>query len=148
MRFHQHDLLFVSSIFATRNTTAVPDCSSLGYLLLAEVKDLSFSGAKDDLADVTNFESGNFREWLTTLADSGELSFSANYIPADPSQQLLLGFFNIGELVEWKIVLPAAANGGPIYFNAYVSSLEHNLPLDKEAMLSVKLKITGQVSGF
>ena len=44
----------------------------------------------------------------------------------------LLGFFNTGALVSWQITLPAGANASqPITFKAYVSSLEHNLPLDK-----------------
>lgn len=139
-----------SQAFAPRGTQILfQTATSIGYLLLAEIKDLSFTGAKYDLADTTNFESGNFREWLTTLADSGELSFTGNYIPSDPSQQELLGFFNNGTLVNWKIVLPASASAAqPITFNAYVSSLEHMLPLDKEATIQVKLKITGAVAGF
>lgn len=123
--------------------------TSIGFLPLAEIKDISFTGAKYDLADVTNYESGNFREWLTTLADSGEVSFTGNYIPADASQQSLLGFFNAGTLVSWQITLPAAADAvSPITFKAYVSSLEHAFPLDKEATVTGKLKITGAVAGF
>jgi predicted secreted protein len=139
-----------SQAFAARGTTigflVEP---SVSYQTLAEIKEINFTGAKYDLADVTNYESGNFREWLTTLADSGEVSFSGNYIPSDASQQQLLGYFNNGTLVDWQITLPAAANApNPITFRAYISSLEHNLPLDKEATITGKLKITGKVSGF
>jgi len=119
---------------------------SVAYNVLAEIKEINFTGAKYDLADVTNYESGNFREWLTTLADSGEVSFTGNYIPGDPSQSALLGYFNAGTLVDWQITLPNSL--GVITFRAYVQSLEHNLPLDKEATISGKLKITGKVSGF
>jgi predicted secreted protein len=139
-----------SAAFSARGTTigflVEP---SVSYQLLAEIKEINFTGAKYDLADVTNYESGNFREWLTTLADSGEISFSGNYIPSDASQQQLLGYFNNGTLVDWQITLPPAAMASsPITFRAYVQSLEHNLPLDKEATISGKLKITGKVSGF
>ncbi len=51
------------------------------FTTLAEVKKIQFSGSKYDLADVTNMQSGTFREWLPTLADSGEISFEANLIP-------------------------------------------------------------------
>jgi Lambda phage tail tube protein, TTP len=119
---------------------------SIGFQPLAEIKEVNFTGAKFDLDDVTNYESGVFREWITTLADSGELSFSGNYIPSDSSQQSLLGFFNTGLLVAWEIQLPNSL--GTISFNAYVQSLEHNLPLDKAATITGKLKITGEVSGF
>src|ERR1700741_4095570 len=136
-----------SAAFSPRGTVIQYEAiGSASYTLLAEIKEINFSGAKYDLADVTNYESGNFREWLTTLADSGEVSFTGNYIPGDVSQSALLGFFNNGTLVNWQVVLP---NGlGTIGFKAYVSSLDHNLPLDKEATIVGKLKITGAVSGF
>jgi len=119
---------------------------SVSYQLLAEIKEINFSGAKYDLADVTNYESGNFREWLTTLADSGEVSFSGNYVPSDSTQAALLGYFNNGTLVDWQVTLPNAL--GVITFKGYVSSLEHALPLDKEATISGKIKVTGKISGF
>jgi predicted secreted protein len=136
-----------SAAFSARGTVLSYETNpSIGFLPLAEIKDISFSGAKYDLADVTNYESGNFREWLTTLADSGEVSFTGNYIPSDASQAALLGFFNAGQLVSWQVTLPNSL--GTITFKAYVSSLEHALPLDKEATITGKLKITGQVTGF
>jgi predicted secreted protein len=136
-----------SAAFVSRGTIISYETqTSIGFLPLAEIKSIDFTGAKYDLADITNYESGNFREWITTLADSGEVSFTGNYIPGDASQAALLGFFNAGTLMAWKVQLPN--NLGTITFNAYVSSLEHNLPLDKEATITGKLKITGAVAGF
>ena len=139
-----------SAAFVARGTVISYQTNpSVGFQLLAEIKSINFSGAKYDLDDVTNYESGNFREWLTTLADSGEVSFEGNYIPGDSSQQSLLGFFNAGTLVSWQITLPAAANAPtPITFKAFVTNLEHQLPLDKAAKIVGKLKITGAVAGF
>ena len=137
-----------SQAFAPRGTQIgyTTNVASGLYSQLAEVMGINFSGAKFDLADTTNYESGNFREWLATLGDSGECSFEANYIPTDGSQQALLAFFNAGTQVGWQILLPNSL--ATITFNAFVSSLEHSLPLDKQAKLSVKLKITGKVNGF
>lgn len=136
-----------SQAFSPRGTIISYETNpSVGFLQLAEIKEINFTGAKFDLADVTNYQSGVFKEWLTTLADSGEVSFTGNYIPTDSSQQALLGFFNAGLLVSWQVTLPNAL--GVITFKAFVQSLEHNLPLDKEATLTGKLKITGAVSGF
>ena len=76
-----------SAPFVARGTVISYESNpSVGFLPLAEIKSSDFSGAKYDLDDVTNYESGNFREWLTTLADSGEVSFEGNYIPSDASQ--------------------------------------------------------------
>ena len=136
-----------SAAFVARGTIISYETNpSVGFVPLAEIKEINFTGAKYDLDDVTNYESGNFREWITTLADSGDLSFTGNYIPTDTSQQALLGFFNTGVLVSWQITLPNSL--GTITFKAYVQSLEHNLPLDKAATISGKLKITGAVTGF
>lgn len=116
------------------------------FTLLAEVKKIQFSGSKYDLADVTNFESGNFREWLPTLADSGEISFEANLIPSDASQNSLLNAFNNATLQPWQVVLPGSI--GTFAFNAYVQSLERDIPIDKEATISGKLKVTGQIQFY
>ena len=96
-----------SAAFCPRGTVIQFEAPGSTYLEpLAEIKNINFSGAKYDLADVTNYESGNFREWLTTLVDSGECSFEGNYISGDPSQASLLNFFNNGTLVLWQITLP------------------------------------------
>jgi len=119
---------------------------SVGYITLAEIKEFSFTGSKYDLAEITNYESGNFKEWLTTLADSGEVSFSGNYIPGDPSQAGLLSYFKSGTLLAWQVILPN--NLGTIVFNAYVSGLDYSFPLDKQAMVTGKLKVTGVINGL
>lgn len=128
------------------------DAASVPFTTLAEIKTIQFSGMKYDLADVTNMQSSNFREWLPTLADSGDLSFDGNLIPNDASQADLIAFFNAATLVAWKVVLPPAPQQGfsvslgTFSFNAYVSSIDRNIPVDKEMSLSGKLKITGRIS--
>lgn len=126
---------------------------SVPYTTLAEVKSISFSGMKYDLADVTNMQSSNFREWLPTLADSGDLSITGNMIPNDPTEIALVGFFNTAALVFWEVVLPPGGSSpayvtseGTFTFTAYVSSIDRSIPVDKEATITVKLKITGEIS--
>lgn len=140
-----------SQSFSPRGTQLLFQTSpSVGFQLLAEIKQADFSGQKLDLADVTNFQSGQFKEWLATLLDSGELSFKGNFIPGDVSQASLLGFFNSASLVAYKVILPTnPATGQPFghfTFNAYVSTYEWGLPIDKEATISGKLKITGAIT--
>lgn len=143
-----------SQAFAGRQSQLLfsPNPPSVGYTLLAEIKTISFSGMKADLADVTNMESSNFREWLPTLNDSGDLSFTGNLLPNDASESDLIGFFNAQTLVTWEVVLPPAPTQGfntslgTFTFKAYVSSIDRSIPVDKEASISGKLKITGQIS--
>src|SRR5208337_4862141 len=123
---------------------------SVPYTTLAEIKTINFSGQKADLADVTNMQSSNFREWLPTLNDSGDLAFTGNLIPNDVTEAALIGFFNNQTLVFWQVVLPATAayptSEGTFSFAAYVSGIDRMVPIDKEASISGKLKITGIVT--
>lgn len=123
---------------------------SVAYTPLAEIKTIQFSGMKADLADVTNMQSSNFREWLPTLNDSGELSFTGNLIPNDTTETDLIGFFNNQTLVTYQVVLPATAahptSEGTFTFKAFVTSIDRSVPVDKEASISGKLKITGQIT--
>lgn len=143
-----------SNAFAGRGTTLEYSLNppSVAYVQALEIKTIQFSGSKYDLADVTNMNSGNFREWLPTLADSGELSFTGNMIPNDATEEDIIGFFNVAALVTWQVVLPANAQQGfpstlgTFTFKAYVSSIDRSIPVDKEASISGKLKITGEVA--
>jgi len=114
------------------------------YTPLAEMKTVGFSGAKYDLADVTSMDSGTFREWLPTLADSGEISFNGNLIPGDASQTQLLTLFNEATLTQWRIVLPSSL--GTFSFAGYVTGLDRDISVDKEVTIAGKIKITGQIS--
>jgi predicted secreted protein len=116
------------------------------YTTIAEVLKINRSGSKSDMADVTNMDSpSNFREFLPTLLDSGEVSFDCNFIPGSSIQATLLSDFNNQTLSPWKIELPGGTEGNWT-FNAYVISDDFDLPIDKQATKSVKLKITGPVT--
>lgn len=143
-----------SAAFAGRGTILQYSTNppSVAYTVLAEIKNVSFTGSKFDLADVTNFQSGNFKEWLATLGDSGELAFSGNMIPNDPTENALLGFFNAATLVTYQVVLPAQPSQGfnvslgTFTFKAFVAGIERSVAHDKPGEISGKLKITGTIS--
>lgn len=141
-----------SQAFAGRQTVLQYSTNppSVAYTELNEVKTIGFSGMKYDMQDVTNMNSSNFKEWLPTLADSGDLSIAGNLIPNDQSEADLIGFFNNATLVTWEVVLPAGINfptsEGTFKFTAYVASIDRSIPVEKEASITIKLKITGQIS--
>ena len=129
-------------------TTSVP---SVPYTAAAELKTITFGGMKYDMADVTNFESSNFKEWLPTLADSGDLGYTGNLIPNDVTEIALRGFFNTATLVYWEVVLPpSVAQGYPNSLGGwtmkgYVIEVSMAIPVEKEATITGKIKITGEV---
>lgn len=140
-----------SNSFSPRGTQLLyQQSASIGFVPLAEIMQADFSGQKLDLADVTNFQSGIFREYLATLLDSGDLTFKGNFIPSDASQNQLLTYFNTATRVAWELILPTNVNTGLPYghflFTAFVASLEWALPIDKQGQISGKLKITGGIS--
>lgn len=112
------------------------------FTAIAELKQVKRGGTKADLADVTNMESGVFREVLPTLITPGEITFDGNYIPGDPTQSSLASDFQNQTLHNYKIVLPNSL--GIWSFAAYVTALDiPDLQVDKEASISGKLTITG-----
>lgn len=143
-----------SNAFAGRGSALQfsPNPPSVPYIVAAEIKTIQFSGVKMDLADVTNMESSTFREWLPTLNDSGELSLTGNMIPNDPTENDVIGFFNSQTLVTWEVVLPPQPSTGfntslgTFTFKAFVSGVDRSIPVDKEASVSIKLKITGEIT--
>jgi Lambda phage tail tube protein, TTP len=121
------------------------------FVAILELKKISRTGSKADLADVTNMDSGVYREYLPTLLAAGEIAFEGNYIPNDTTQQDLQTDFDTQRLGNWKIALPPAGTytvtQGTWTFKAYVTALEvPDLQVDKEATTSGKLTITGAPS--
>jgi tail tube protein len=114
------------------------------YVTISEMRKMSITGAKYDLADVTNVQSGAFREWLPTLADSGELNFEGNYIPGDATQDVLNTAFVNAILTGFRILFNGAT--GNIAFNAYVVGIDRTIEVDKAITISGKLKITGPIT--
>ena len=137
----------MSQAFASRGTVLSYNPvlnPSTGFTNVVELKQIQFTGSKYDLADVTNMDSGNFREWLPTLADAGEISYHGNYIPGAAAEKTLTGFFNAATLVNWKVTLPGGL--GVLSFAGYVASIERDLEVSKEATVAGKIKITGSIT--
>lgn len=137
-----------SQAFAPRGTQLQRGTNPLaptGYTTIAEVIKITRSGSKADLADVTNMDSGVFREFLPTVLDSGEVSIEFNLLPGSATQATLLSDFNNQTLSPYKIELPGGTLGTWI-FNAYVVSDDFDLEYSKQGHKTVKLKITGGVT--
>ncbi len=113
------------------------------FTTIAEVTKIQRGGSKMDLVDVTNMDSaGAYREKLATLLDGGEITFDANYVPQDVSQQSLQAQFDGRTLSNWKIVI--VGGRGTFSFKAYSISADFDLSVDKASTFAGKLAITGQ----
>lgn len=114
-----------------------------GFTEIAEITKIARTGGKSDLQDVTNMDSpSSYREFLPTLLDAGDIAMDGNYLGnQDASQQTFQTMFDNQTLAVWQIVLPNSF--GTWQFSAYVSAFDFDLPHDKQATFSAKLKITG-----
>lgn len=110
---------------------------------VAEVVNIDIGGAKADFDDATSMDStGAFKEWIPTLLEAGEVSFTGVFVGSgSASQTQLLSDFNNQTLETWTIVLPSGK--GTFTFSAYVAQFDVKIPHDKKVDFSSKLKITG-----
>jgi len=113
---------------------------------VAEVINISGPSGKVDFDDATNMDSpSSFKEWIPTLQDAGEISFTANFLgAAETTQAQLIADKNNFTLSAWTIVF--VGGHGQIDFDAYVADFAFKIPHDKKVEVDVKFKITGAVS--
>lgn len=131
--------------------TSAAGVTPIVYSPVAEIKTLDNTGSKNDLEEVTNFDSeGRFKEYIVTLADAGDLSIAGNYITSDAGQAAFRAAFNAGTVLSYTIVLPLqsgqSTSGEKWTFNGIVSELDNNVSYDKALTFSAKVKITGPIT--
>lgn len=118
--------------------------------LIGEIKSVPFTSGKWQTADVTNFDSGNDAEFITTIRDNGSLQIEGNRVPGDAGQQAIETAYQSGTLEAFVITLPktsAQTTKGDTYtFNALVLSRDFTVDVTKEIDFKVELKISGAVT--
>lgn len=113
------------------------------FTAISEITNIQRTGSKADQVDVTNMDStGAYREYIPTLLDAGEVSFTGNYIPGDATQAQLQTDFDNRRLGNWQITLPNSL--GHWAFAAFVTGFDFDLSHDKQSTITCKLKVTGK----
>ena len=94
--------------------------------------------------DVTNFQSGKYREFKTTLIQSGEFKLTGNYLGSTDAGQVAVetAFNTPGSTPQFIITLPT---GRTATFNAAVTSSTFKIGVDKIIKFDITLKVTGQI---
>jgi hypothetical protein len=82
---------------------------------LAQVKDISGPSMSRDTIDVTNHQSpSGFAEFLAGLADGGEVTFTIEYDPEDPTHDQttgLLAFMSETTRRNWRLIFGRSGPG-------------------------------------
>lgn len=122
---------------------------------VGEIIDIDGPSMSHDAIDVT-FTDGTagdgYRSFVPGWRDGGEVTITANWIPADATQAgatgLLSKFEDIDTLQAFKIVTADDGSSGTeeISFNGIVTDFSVSMPLEEQAQLECTIKISGAVT--
>jgi len=100
----------------------------------------------------TQAQDSNFKTYIGGMADGGEVSFEANFLPRDDTQGQETGFLSefdqtsCDSLRNWRIVLPECAGESEGYFefNGVVTAASPTFPMDDIMGMNGTIKVSGR----
>ena len=114
-----------------------------GFTTIAEINSISGPNLSRDTIDVTSLDSvGGYREFITSFRDGGEVTLEMNFTLA--GFEAMRDDFNSDDVWEYRITLNNT-EGTQIDFDAYVTGIGIDIPMDDKVTSNVTLKITGQI---
>lgn len=120
------------------------------WTTITEVLDIKGPNQKADMVEVTNQSSpNNYKEWLMTLIDGGDVTFPCNWVPGDGTQDSttgLLSWLQGRGIQDWRIVPPSPNAAHTVAFSGFVSDWGPGFPVAKQADLAITLKVSGPVT--
>lgn len=117
------------------------------FTAVAEVKGVRGPGQNRNIIDVTSFDSAGWREFITTLADGGPVSFTLNFNPSVTSHGNLKDDFEDGEHHNWEMHFPDLYTT-VVQFSGICTNFEIMAELEQAVQANVTLKVSGQPDWF
>lgn len=124
------------------------------FISIMGVKSITGPQIKRDTIDVTDMQSpSGWREFIGGLVDAGEITFDANFLPRDATQnQEANGFMaefdksSCDSRGNWRITLPECEGDAEGYFEfaGIVSGQQIEMPLDDLMSFSGTIKVSGR----
>ena len=119
---------------------------------IGSVKDIDGPSRTRDTIDVTNHQSPNMtKEFKASLSDSGTVTFTVGFDPADSTHDDLTGLES--KLAEtdptnFKLIFPVAASVGfwGYAFSGLVTKITPKAPVSGELTADIEIKVSGQAS--
>jgi hypothetical protein len=110
------------------------------YTTMGEQHNVTPPGVSVDSVDATHQQSPNgHREFIPGLADAGEVSSELHYLPTGNTEEQIYSFLRTTQ--ECRNVFPS---GAYVDYDAFLTSLEPDTPIDDKMVLSQTWKITGE----
>lgn len=112
------------------------------FTTIAEVLDISGPSYELATEEVTNHDSGGWREFIPTLLDVGEITFDLNYYSATTQDQLETDLRAKAKR-NFKIVFPLSGGTDTRAFAAYITGIELQAPVEGVLKMSLTLRPVG-----
>jgi predicted secreted protein len=142
------------SAFGTILAVGNGESPSEEFMKIAQVKDISGPSMSRETIDVTNHQSpGGFSEFLASLADGGEVTFTVEYDPEDASHDQTTGLLFLMGLTtrrNWRLIFPVpAVNSGEYVGYAFVGLVTGFSPsaaVKGSLTADVTIKVAGAIT--
>lgn len=127
--------------------------SPANFISIMGIKSISGPGITRDAVETTDMTTEGWRTFIGGLKDGGEVSFEANFLPVDPTQNQTAGGFmaefdknSCDSLSQFRILLPKC-DGEPDAvweFDAVVTGQEVEIPLEEIMGFNGTIKVSGR----
>lgn len=115
------------------------------FTTIAEVRSIAGPTFTNDILDVTNHDSENgVREFKAGLTDPGDLTFTLNFQPTEPTHDDSTGTLSllVSKVVRnFRLVFPGSIRTWQ--FGGIITGHPVNFPIDDVLTADVTLKVTG-----
>lgn len=116
------------------------------WTTIAEITGLTGPGEKLDLIECTHMESpSNYKEYIPSLVDGGEVSIDLNFLPGNSVQQSIRTAMTARTKKHFQITW--TNTGGTKYaFYGYVTSFQPSAKINDKLSASITIKVTSTIS--
>jgi hypothetical protein len=117
---------------------------------LTNVTNISGLGGDVEEIDVTSHDSsGNYREFVASFIDAGEVTLDLNFDPNQTTHRATAGGIlylrDQRTIVPWKLTFP----GSPVHsvsFQGFVKGAPFDLPFDDKQSATVTVRVSGSAT--
>lgn len=123
------------------------------FISVLGIKSVSGPDISRDIHDTTDMDAVQYRTFIGGLVDAGEISFEANFLPRDATQNQSSGGFmaefdqgSCDSRGNWRILLPDCEGQPEAYweFSGVVSGQSIELPMDDIMTFQGTIKVSGR----
>jgi predicted secreted protein len=127
---------------------------SESFTTVAQVKDITGPNMSRETIDVTNHQSpAGFAEFLASIQDGGEVTFTVEYDPGDATHDQDTGLLALmGETTRrnWRLIFPVESSTPGEYegyeFEAILTGFSPSAPVKGSLTADITLKVAGAVT--